>query len=87
MEYFAMTQAILADVAASITELKKNPMAAVRSAEGHAVAILNHNKAEFYCVPAELYEQMLDRLDDIALADIIRKREGQKEIEVDLDDL
>ena len=34
---------------ASVTELKKNPMAIVASGDGEAVAILNRNTPVFYC--------------------------------------
>ncbi|WP_084659793.1 type II toxin-antitoxin system mRNA interferase toxin, RelE/StbE family [Vibrio sonorensis] len=58
-----MTTRILADVAASITELKANPMKVATSAHGEPVAVLNRNEPAFYCVPAEAYEMMMDRLD------------------------
>ena len=53
---------ILADVAASITELKANPMKVARIYYGEPVAVLNRNEPAFYCVPAEAYEMMLDDL-------------------------
>lgn len=46
---------------ASVTELKKNPMAIVASGDGEAVAILNRNTPVFYCVPADLYHAMINR--------------------------
>jgi antitoxin StbD len=55
----AMTQIVLAEVTASVSELKKNPMGTVAAGEGAAVAILNRNQPAFYCVPAETYEAML----------------------------
>lgn len=59
-----MPNTILSETTASISELKKNPMATVNAGLGYPVAILNRNQPAFYCVPAELYEQMLDALDD-----------------------
>ena len=47
-----MTTRVLAEVAASITELKANPMKVAGSAYGDPVAILNRNEPAFYCVPA-----------------------------------
>lgn len=82
-----MTQIILSEITASITELKTNPMSVVESAGGEAVAILNRNKPAFYCIPAEMYEQMMEMLDDAALVELVRKRAGQKEVPVALDDL
>lgn len=62
-------------------------MQTVASAGGETVAILNRNKPAFYCVPAKAYEAMMEILDDLELARIVREREGQEEIEVSLDDL
>ena len=59
-----MPHIILSDTTASVSELKKNPMATVNAGDGFPVAILNRNQPAFYCVPAELYEKMLDALDD-----------------------
>ena len=78
---------ILADNSASISELKKNPMAVVLAAEGFPVAILNHNQPAFYCIPAETWELIFDRLEDIELAAIANSRMGGETIEVSLDDL
>jgi antitoxin StbD len=46
-----MAQIILAEVTASVFELKRNPMATVAAGDGFAVAILNTNEPAFYCVP------------------------------------
>lgn len=82
-----MTNLILSDMTASITELKANPMKTIESACGEPIAILNHNKPAFYCIPAERYEALMDMLDDMVLADIVRERRGQEEVEVDIDDI
>jgi len=81
------THSILADVSAGISELKKNPMAVVQQGDGAPVAILNRNKPVFYAVPAEAYELLMDKLEDIELAAIVKERENQPEIEVDINDL
>ena len=78
---------ILADNITSISELKKNPMAVVEQADGFPVAVLNRNKPEFYCIPADAYEAMLDKLEDIELAQIVKERMGQDEVEISIDDL
>jgi len=82
-----MTHQIYSEVTASISELKKNPMAAVDSGEGFPIAVLNRNKPAFYCVPAEIYEAMLDRLDDQELAAIVKERRSEPSIRVDLNEL
>lgn len=78
---------ILADNSTSISELKKNPMAVVEQADGFPVAVLNRNQPAFYCVPAEAYERLMDKLEDMELAQIVEQRRNQPEIEIDIDDL
>ncbi len=80
-----MANVILSDTSASVSELKKNPMATVNAGAGYPVAILNRNQPAFYCVPAELYERMLDLLDDQELCRLVKERENQQLIEIDLD--
>lgn len=82
-----MAHSILADVAASVSELKRNPMATVAAGAGAAVAILNRNEPAFYCVPASVYEVMLERLEDIELNAIADARQNEPVIRVKLDDL
>ncbi|CAG9001748.1 MAG: hypothetical protein CENE_03775 [Candidatus Celerinatantimonas neptuna] len=82
-----MASRILTDVAASITELKANPMKVVQSAHGEPIAVLNRNAPAFYCVPAEVYEMMMDKLDDLELVTIAKERMGEESIPVNLDDL
>lgn len=80
-----MARAVMAEVVASVSELKKNPMATVAAGEGFAVAILNRNEPAFYCVPARAYEAILDRLEDLELNAIADSRKDEKRIPVDLD--
>jgi antitoxin StbD len=78
---------ILADAGISISDLKKNPSAAIAAAEGMALAILNRNKPAAYLIPAAMWENVLDRLDDIELVRIARERLGERAIPVDPADL
>ncbi|RUP52535.1 type II toxin-antitoxin system Phd/YefM family antitoxin, partial [Klebsiella variicola] len=80
-----MPNIILSDTSASISELKKNPMATVSAGDGFPVAILNRNQPAFYCIPAELYEKMLDAMDDQELAKLVSERSNQQLLDVDLD--
>lgn len=82
-----MTYQILSETAASISDLKKNPMGTVAAGEGFPVAILNRNAPAFYCVPADVYESMLDRLEDIELNAIADARAGQHVTKVTLNEL
>ena len=81
------THQILADVSAGISELKKNPMAVVKQGDGFPVAILNRNEPVFYAVPAKAYEILMDKLEDIELAELVRQRADEPIIEVSMDDL
>jgi antitoxin StbD len=78
---------ILADNSTSISELKKNPMAVVEQGDGFPVAVLNRNQPAFYCVPADAYEAMMDKLEDVELAALVNERQSQPEIEVSINDL
>jgi antitoxin StbD len=82
-------QQILASFSASISELKKNPSALLNKAEGEAIAILNHNSPTAYLVPADVYEQLMEKLEDFELGKIVKERQAEKSlaIEVSLDDL
>ena len=82
-----MSNLILANISASVSELKKNPMGTVAAGEGFAVAILNRNATAFYCVPASAYEAMIERLDDLELNAVADARQGQPVIKVAFDDL
>ncbi|WP_039065522.1 plasmid stabilization protein, partial [Shigella boydii] len=51
---------------------------------GYPVEIIDRNRPVFYCVPAALYEQMLDELDEKDLVQTITERQNQPLREVDL---
>jgi antitoxin StbD len=78
---------ILAKSSVSITDLKKNPSAIIKEAEGAPVAILNHNRPSAYIVPADTFEAMMEKLDDLEIARIIRERKKEKAIRVPLNEL
>lgn len=80
-------QRVEAEIAVSVSELKKNPTAIVEGANGQAVAVLNHNRVMAYMVPASTYEAMMDALDDQALVGVARKRAGERGIPVSRVDL
>lgn len=82
-----MSHHILTEVTASVSELKRNPMATVAAGEGFPVAILNRNAPAFYCVPASAYEALMDRIEDLELNAIADARAKQSVIKVKIDDL
>jgi antitoxin StbD len=80
-------ESILADASVSITELKRNPSAVIEAADGESVAVLIHNKPSAYLVPAATYHRLLERLEDLELAELVRSRVKERRIKVKLDDL
>ena len=80
-------QNIFSEAAVSISELKKNPSRILAEAAGAPVALLDQDRVTAYLVPAELYEQILERLDDFELAALAKARAAEKSIRVSLDDL
>ena len=80
---------ILSNYTASITELKKSPTKLLHSAHGEPIAILNHNRPEAYLIPADVYECLIESLEDIDLAEIVKARRAEKSqaVEVNIDDL
>ncbi|MFU7500675.1 MULTISPECIES: type II toxin-antitoxin system Phd/YefM family antitoxin [unclassified Candidatus Tisiphia] len=80
---------IYTNLTASISELKKSPTALLAKSSGEPIALLNHNKPTAYLVPAELYEQIVEILDDRDLLKLAEERlkEKKEAIAVDLNDL
>ncbi|MCD6396766.1 MAG: type II toxin-antitoxin system Phd/YefM family antitoxin [Spirochaetaceae bacterium] len=80
---------ILANCSVSISELKVNPSALIEQAEGEPIAILNHNKPTAYLIPAETYEELMEKVEDYQLGLIVESRQNEKieAISVDIDEL
>ncbi len=82
-------QPILSKYTASITELKKSPTQILQQAGNEAVAILNHNVTSAYLVPSELYEKMIDTIDDYHLSRVVKERlnDNEEPVSVTIDEL
>lgn len=82
-------ETVLADMAVSMSEFKKNPAAVIREANSRPVAVLNHNRTAFYMVEPKLFEAMLDELADQELHRKAASRfaERARAVEVDIDEL
>lgn len=72
---------------ASISEFKANPMRIIAQAGGEPLAILNRNKPAFYCLAPDLYEMLLEKLDDMELLRLAQERADEPSFEVSLDEL
>lgn len=82
-----MTTRILTEIAASISELKANPMKVALSGDGEPIAVLNRNELAFYCVPAEVYEYLMDRIEDFELIALAEARKDEESVKANLNDL
>jgi len=82
-----MVSIVLADTVVSVSDLKKNPIKVVAQGEGFPIAVLNRNHPAFYCVPAEAYEALMDKIEDLELQVLADSRINQEHIEVDIDAL
>ncbi|PNS09743.1 type II toxin-antitoxin system Phd/YefM family antitoxin [Solilutibacter silvestris] len=82
-----MPHQVLSEMAASISELKANPMKVVASGNGMPIVVLNRNEPAFYCVPADAYEALVEMIDDLELVEIVKKRQKERSIKVSLNDL
>ncbi len=80
-------QRILARSSVSISDLKKNPSGIIIQSHGEPVAILNHNRTTAYLVPAAAFEMLMEHLDDLDLAQLVRERQLEAGIPVTLDEL
>jgi antitoxin StbD len=82
-------ESILADVAVSMSEFKKNPAAVMRQANHRPVAVLNHNRTAFYLIEPRLFEAMMDELADQELyrKALSRLADKARAVEVDIDSL
>lgn len=80
---------ILADVGVSISDLKRNPAAVIAAAHEQQVAILNRNKPVAYVVSPEVWEAVLEMMEDREDAELVEQRmkELDRAVPVKLDDL
>ncbi|EEG08610.1 type II toxin-antitoxin system Phd/YefM family antitoxin [Pseudogulbenkiania ferrooxidans] len=76
---------ILADMAVSVTELKRNFAGVLREAGDAPVAVINHNRPEAYLLSARHYEQLMDYVEDLEDAELIRQRQNEPSISVNLE--
>lgn len=80
-------ETIFADKTVSVTELKRNLASVMEEAGNDPVAILNHNKPEAYLLPALYYEHLLERLEDLEDAELIKKRRKGPFVKVAINEL
>ncbi len=62
-------------------------MAAINDAEGSILAVLSHNKPAFYCLSPDMWEKMIEKMEDMEDTMEALNRLNDKPIDVDIDDL
>jgi len=80
-----MEHDVLAPKTASVSELKKDPMATVAS--GNGAAILDRDTPAIYRVPADEYAVMIERLENTELDALADARGDGPFVSVSLDEL
>ena len=59
----------------------------IERGDGFPVAVPKCHQPVFYCVPVDTYEQLMAKLEDLELAQLVAKRKEQPEMAVDINDL
>ncbi len=82
-------ETILTDLTVSMSDFKKNPAKVLRDANTYPVAVLNHNKAAFYMISPDLYEDLLESVYDREIEPLLQARRAMasQAVEVDIDEL
>ena len=57
----------------------------LEQAGSEPVVVLNHNRPAAYLLSAATYEVLLERLDDLDLAEIVKFRRTEPTVEITLD--
>ena len=78
---------ILSQSSISVTDLKRHYASILAQADDEPVAVLNHNRPEAYLVPAAYFERLLNQLEDLQDAQLVRQRANGPFIEINPDDL
>ena len=78
---------VLSNIAVSVTELKRNFAGILKQADDGPIAVLNHNRPEAYLLPASHYERLMEHLEDLEDAQLVRERANGPFVEVNIDEL
>ncbi|MBE1162692.1 prevent-host-death protein [Dyella acidiphila] len=74
--------------ALSIIELERAPVAVIEAAGGKSVAVLDQYNEPVAClVPVAVYRRLLERLDDLGLAEQVYARVDERKVRISLDEL
>ncbi len=83
---------IFAKYGVSVTDLKKNMPKILKKAQEETVVVLNHNKPTAYLISAEMYEKLMEMIEEEAFEKMVQKRSAdisnnKNLVDVDIDEL
>lgn len=80
---------IMTEIVTSISEFKKNPNEEVRRAGKKAFAVLTNNKPSFYVLSPALYDELMERIWQLEMAESLSQRlsERSEAVKVNIKDL
>jgi len=80
---------IMTEIVTSISEFKKNPNEEVRRAGKKAFAVLTNNKPSFYVLSPALYDELMERIWELEMAESLSQRlsERSEAVKVNIKDL
>ena len=82
-----MTNRILTEHAINVSDLKMNPMEALKAGHGEAVAVMRRTQMAFYLLPIEVYERLREIEEDQELLLIADSRKDEEMTMVDINEL
>lgn len=82
-----MADPLYADVAVDLDTFKDNPSQMVMSGNGETIAVTIDGQPAFYCVPAAIFEKVMDQLEDHELNAIADTRQGSPATRMTVEEL
>jgi antitoxin StbD len=80
-------QKVDADIAVSVTDLKRNAATVLDAARHQAVAVLNHSRVVGYVISPEVWEHVQELYDDAKIVERLQSEGPQQGIPVNIDEL
>ena len=66
---------------------KNDPLNVTGSTNGSVLAVKEKNKTVFYCIPVDIWSNILNALEDSELSKVVTQRLNEKTFRVHIDDL
>ena len=75
------------EVFIDLQTFKIDPLNVIGSTNGSVLAVKEKNKTVFYCIPVDIWSNILNVLEDNELSKVVSKRLNDKTFRVNIDDL